>query len=188
MMLHPASPPSSRFSSSSSFRWRDALFACFLVASCAEGDDQPTQSGLREGAERGPAGEAGAQGPKGDKGDKGDGVTASVKEVFGNRAGALPLTGALTTTGGRLLITASGSGYRTATAGTIGFDITIDGTPVGALNFFTNEAGSHRTVPARTLVIQDLIGGNHEIKISAQADTMTDGNDYFHLTVMELTK
>jgi shikimate 5-dehydrogenase len=112
-----------------------------------------------------------------------------VKEVFGNRAGALPLTGSLTTTGGRLLITVSGSCYRgLAGPGTLGFDVTIDGTPVGALNGYTNEPGSHRTIPARTLVIPDLIAGNHEIKLMAQAETSTDGNDYFHLTALELSK
>lgn len=173
----------------SSYRWRDLLFVCFLVASCSGGDEPATTQTSSSGSgERGPAGAAGAQGPKGDKGDKGDSVAASVKEVFGNRTGALPITGALTTNGGHLIITVSGSAYRNTTAGTIGFDITIDGTPVGVINGFTNEPGSHKTLPARTLVIQDLIAGNHEVKITAQTDTMTDFNDYFHLTALELGK
>jgi len=170
--------------------FRDLFAVCLLVASCTDGDEPASSSGLRDGTGTGVAGEAGAAGVKGEKGDKGDSVTAQVKEVFGNKSAGLglPMTGAITTTGGRLLLTVSGSGYRVVTGGTIGFDVSIDGTPIGSLNGFANEIGSHKAVAARTLVIEGLIAGNHTLAITAQPDTVTDANDYFNLTALELSK
>lgn len=156
-----------------------ALCTLLTAASCASPDEGPSRI-IGAPGPAGPPGEAGPPGPKGDS------PAVAAKEAIGNAPGPLPLNGSVTTGGGRLLLTISGSGYRQETPGTLGIDVTIDGTPMGSINAYTNEILSHKTLPARTLVIEGLIAGTHTVTLVAQADTMTDANDYFNVTVVEL--
>ena len=109
--------------------------------------------------------------------------------MFGNRPGPLPLSERFTTSGGKLLIAVSGSGYRAldAGAGLLGIDVLIDGVKVGSINGFTNEPESHKTLPSRTFYLQQGAAvGMHTLTISAQLDTLTDGNDFFNATIIEV--
>ena len=165
------------------------MAAAVLVA-CAEGEPSSSTSLPGTPGAPGSPGEAGAPGPVGEKGEKGDpggpGVVAAT-EPFANQNGPLPVTGMFTSMGGRLLVTISGSCFRTAVgSGTLGLDVAIDGTKVGSINGFTNEPQSHRTLPTRTFVLQTVPAGNHNISLAVQPDTVTDTNDYFNVTVVEL--
>jgi hypothetical protein len=156
-------------------------FLLFVFAGCGEGDAEP-------GADTTRAREAGPRGEKGDKGDRGDSVFAVAREVIGNApaAGGVPVSGTVTTAGGRVILTVSGAGYRTAGAGPLGFDVVIDNATVGAVNGFTNEPLSHRAMPVRTMVLETLPAGEHTVRLVPQPDTTVDENDFFNATVVEL--
>ncbi len=139
----------------------------------------------------GAAGPGGDAGPAGPKGDAGTPAFTEATEIFSNTpaTGGLPLTSAaFTTTGGKLVLTVSGSGWRANAdgPGTLGFDVSIDGNPVGSINGFTNYVDDHRTLPTRTFVVSGIAAGNaHTLTIAAQAKTTTDLNDYFNATLVE---
>jgi hypothetical protein len=99
-------------------------------------------------------------------------------------AGALPLDFTFTTGGGTLLVMVSGSAY-SATGGGIGATVSLDGTGLGTLFTYTNEAGSHKAFPAQSFVVQRP-AGSHTVSFAAVAGTLTDGNDPFYVTVLEL--
>jgi hypothetical protein len=106
--------------------------------------------------------------------------------------------------GGTLIITASGFGFRSGTYdtthGRIGSSLKVDGVERGRLVTFTNEMDSHRAFVADQAVVKGLPAGTREIKldhlwdpncakpeeISSDFCTYVDGNDFFHVTVLEL--
>ncbi len=165
-------------------------FVLALAAACSTDDGtSPSPAGVTTPGRSGVAGEAGAPGEKGDKGEPGDPGILGAVEVFGNRPGPLPLSERFTTSGGKLLITVSGSGYRALEAGggPLGIDVLIDGVKVASINGFTNEPESHKTLPSRTLYLQQGAAvGMHTLTISAHVDTTTDANDFFNATIIEL--
>jgi len=122
------------------------------------------------------------------KDDAGEPAGTTATEVLGNKQGPVPLSGTFTSKGGRLTVTLSGSGYRAAggTSGTLGLALTIDAVAVGTVNGFTNEPLSHKALPVRTFVVDSIAAGQHTLAVTAQIDTITDANDYFNATVMEL--
>ncbi len=158
-----------------------------VTAACANGSSSaapeeplPGRDGVTgDAGAPGPAGEAGPPGPKGDTG------FVDVTEAFGNKPGPLPASGTFTSTGGKLVVTVSGTAYRTTT-GTIGYDVAIDTNPIGSVNAFTNEPNSHKALPVRTFVVTGIAAGSHTIDFAAQANTVSDGNDYFNATVLEV--
>jgi hypothetical protein len=92
-----------------------------------------------------------------------------------------------TSKGGTLLIYATGSGWTNTRWATIGMTVLVDGTAVGSTPTATSEVQSHRAFVANPIVVTGLAAGAHVIRLSAMnADTMTDSNDYFSLTVLEL--
>jgi hypothetical protein len=119
--------------------------------------------------------------------------------------GPLPVQVTYTTSGGKLLIMASGSGYRSSNealhSGVIGMDVDVDGGPVGSAATLTNEMDSHKSFVADYVVVSGLAAGPHTIGLSKKynvnacnllnetaADycTTTDGSDFFHVAVIEL--
>jgi hypothetical protein len=123
---------------------------------------------------------------------RGDGNIISpmwrVTQVYSYVSGPLTRSGGtFTSGGGTLLIFASGSGFRGAAAGMIGMRIRIDGTERGVAQCFTNEVGSHKTFVTNCLVVGGIAAGSHAVSLEAM-DTLTlsDGNDRFDLTVLEL--
>jgi hypothetical protein len=94
-------------------------------------------------------------------------------------------TSQLTTSGGSLMVFASGSGYHSA-ASQIGKVILLDGTSIGLAKGFTNEAPSHKAPTATTLVARNVAAGTHAITLKPWNGTLTDLNDYFDVAVMEV--
>src|SRR5262249_28409220 len=78
----------------------------------------------------------------------------NVTQVFNLQPGQLPKTSAsFTTGGGRLIILAAGSAFANSTGTPMGFDIQVDGVTKGACRRFTNESGSHKTIPTNPFVV-----------------------------------
>jgi hypothetical protein len=118
-------------------------------------------------------------------------------------SGPLPIERTYTSSGGKLLIMASGSGYRAATnanPGEIGMAVLVDGNPVGYAQAFTNEFNSHKAFDADFPVVSGLSAGTHTIRLEPIYDashcgsvdipfdwcTKTDGYDFFHISVIEI--
>jgi len=110
----------------------------------------------------------------------------NVIQVFNSKQGGLPVkSNEFATGGGTLLIIASGSGW-SAVAGNIGMNIQLDGTTIGAARSFTNEINSHKVFSCNPLVRGNIAAGSHTIALVAIAGTITDLNDWFNVTVLEL--
>jgi len=106
-----------------------------------------------------------------------------------SRPGALPLATTFTSSGGTLLLFASGSGWRAANAGAaiIGMLVRIDNVIVATVRGFTNEVLSHKTFPTAFSVITTIGAGSHTLDIiPLDAGTITDFNDFFNIAILEL--
>lgn len=98
------------------------------------------------------------------------------------------MSGSFTSNGGTLVIFASGSGFALNCGGSqiIGMKIVVDGTQVGTAHSFTNEACSHKAFVSNALVVTGVGSGDHTLKLVA-LNTSTDFNDFYSVTVMELS-
>lgn len=125
----------------------------------------------------------------------GDTATAWIDAPWGNAgtpintvAGGLPISapaGSFVTTGRRVLLTASGSGF--AGGGQqIGMSVAIDGTIRGYVKGYTNESASHKAFPPLSLVLTDMPAGSHSLQLASWNGTATDANDFFTVTFVEL--
>jgi hypothetical protein len=113
----------------------------------------------------------------------------NVTQVMNFKAGPLPAASAqFTTSGGTLLIFASGSAYLAGT-GLLGAYVYVDyqaGSYLGGYMFrFTNEGGSHKTLISSAYPVK-VPAGTHTITLVPWSNTLSDGNDYFWVTVLEL--
>jgi hypothetical protein len=136
-----------------------------------------------------------------DKLDGKDSTNWKATEIF-DSTGPLPFQTTYTSSGGKLLILASGSGYRSsanATPGWIGMRVLTDGSHAALLATFTNEFDSHKAFVTDYQVVSGLAAGPHTIRLEAITDnacggadisenycTSTDGSDPFHVTVIEI--
>jgi hypothetical protein len=118
--------------------------------------------------------------------------------------GPLPRSGSYTSKGGTLIISASGSGFRSAFAqkgGLIGMGIVVDGTHRGISEVTTNERDSHKAFVTDTIVVEGLAAGSHSISLQdkfasgvcntaseevAHYCTTTNADDTFYVTVVEI--
>ncbi len=118
--------------------------------------------------------------------------------------GPLPKEGGFTTSGGKLLILASGSGYRNAgnppLYGFIGMNVIVDDDVTVTARIFTNEVNSHKAFVDQQFYLDDLPAGVHTIRLeetsaaicnTPQEDygtfcTTTDATDSFHVSVLEI--
>jgi hypothetical protein len=105
--------------------------------------------------------------------------------VFDNMPGALPQSMAFSSKGGPLLLILSGSAYL-AGAGHMGVTAQLDAKSVGTLSAFTNEPNSHKAFPTRVLKIAPAAAGAHTLILLPDPTTLTDTNDPFSVTVVEL--
>ena len=109
--------------------------------------------------------------------------------VMNNTAGPLGATGKMasfTSSGGPLLVIVSGTAWA-AGANSLIVTVQLDGTNLGSLTAYTNEGASHKTLPTRVFSVPAAAAGNHTVGILAGAtDVVTDSNDYFSVTVVEL--
>jgi hypothetical protein len=138
-----------------------------------------------------------------DKLDGKDSTSWKVADVIGAN-GPLPIEGTYTSSGGKLLIMASGSGYRASTssyfAGHIGMDVKVDGTTYAVPAVFTNEQDSHKAFVSDYVVVSGLPAGAHTVRLERKESaschtgfegvqnfcTTTDNGDYFHVGVVEI--
>lgn len=108
-----------------------------------------------------------------------------ITPVIQYEAGPLPKDSTFTSSGGILLIFASGSGFR-STPGNIGMKIVIDNVSHGSTQVYTNEVGSHKTFVANSILLTGIKAGNHTIQLDrSNTVTLTDDNDRFELTILE---
>jgi hypothetical protein len=98
----------------------------------------------------------------------------------------LPINVTINTLGGSLLLFVSGSGFSTAGPQAIGVQILIDGVFKGMAQVFTNEVGSHKAFTANALFLQGISAGQHTLNLVAMPNTVTDNNDFFNVTILEL--
>lgn len=110
-----------------------------------------------------------------------------VTQVFSHHTGPLPRQeGQFGTGGGTLLIFAFGSGFAPAPGRRkIGMTILVDGDILGRVPTFTNEPDSHKAFVGTALVAA-LPAGEHILSLEALEDTVTDENDFFSVTILEL--
>jgi len=104
-----------------------------------------------------------------------------------DRKRALPATGKLVTKGGPVLVLASGSGFRPGDSTTtgLGTQIKVGETILGRTLVHSREVLSHKAfVSSATLT--ELPAGEHQVVVSALANTAHDFNDYFSVTAIEL--
>ena len=136
----------------------------------------------------GSTGPTGATGPAGPAGAQGAPGISSVQQVFSDQAG-LPLPSPFTSNGGTLVIFASGSGYFNGCVGigVIGMAIFVDLAQVGTARSFTNEPCSHKTFVSNALVVTGVSRGPHTLSLFPLVNTTTDFNDFYSVTVMELS-
>jgi hypothetical protein len=109
-----------------------------------------------------------------------------VTQFFDAIAGPLPRTSAaFTTGGGTLVLFASGSGFASGVQ-KIGMEIRIDGAVKGHAKSYTNEPNSHKAFTTNLLVIAGIPAGSHTVTLATWNNTLTDSNDFFTATVLEL--
>jgi hypothetical protein len=56
----------------------------------------------------------------------------------------------------------------------------------GTAKSFTNETGSHKAFTASFLVVSGLAAGSHTVLLTLISPTVTDFNDFFSLSTLEL--
>jgi hypothetical protein len=108
------------------------------------------------------------------------------KEVITTN-GALPHQGTYNKrTGGTLIVSAAGSGFSNTDGKTIGMTVLVDGKEVGTAQVFTNEKLSHKAFVPVFAVVNNVPKGPVKIELKPlNADTQTDQNDFFRVTVEE---
>jgi hypothetical protein len=110
------------------------------------------------------------------------------KAVSGlNTNGALPKEGTYQKRrGGTLIVSAAGSGYSATENKTIGMGVFVNGKQVGTAQVYTNEKDSHKAFVPAFAVVNKVGKGPVKIELKAlNADTKTDQNDFFRVTVEE---
>lgn len=103
-------------------------------------------------------------------------------------AGPLPRTGSFIVTepaGATILLEVAGSGFSSA-PGLRSIEVRVDGTLIGTLDQFFNQANVHQTFTPRTFNLQGLTVGPHTVTLTAGAGLNTDANDRFQATVQQI--
>ena len=97
------------------------------------------------------------------------------------------VSGTFKSSGGTLIIFASGSGRTTGSPGPIGMEIFIDNVSKGFARSFTNEDQSHKSFSASALVVSGIPASDkHTVSLKGWNGTTLDYNDPFSVTVLEL--
>lgn len=112
---------------------------------------------------------------------------AAAGTIMNGRPGPLtqPFEAKFKTSGGPIVIVASGSGFSAAGARILGMNVIVDGLVRGEAMVYTNEASSHRAFVTSGIPVTGLTRGNHTLRLEALSGTQTDGNDFFTVTVLE---
>lgn len=99
-----------------------------------------------------------------------------------------PISATFSTSGGTVLVLATGSGFTapTQTEKQIGMQILIDNVGKGYAKCYTNEGNSHKSFAANPLVVTGLAAGSHTITLQSWNSCTFDYNDFFNVTILEL--
>jgi hypothetical protein len=118
--------------------------------------------------------------------------------------GPLPLQSTYTSQGGTLIISASGSGYRSLAfaqnTGDIGMRVLVDGVTRDTIGMTVNQRDIRHSFVAEDVVVKGLPAGTHTIRLEALYETAcntanespfnycttTNGDDRFNVTVVEI--
>jgi hypothetical protein len=115
-------------------------------------------------------------------------IPGKVTAVLQNRPGPLPLSGTFTSSGGNLVITASGSGYH-GFPKTLGMLILVDGVVAGEARVYDAAGdGNHHTFVPTTVTLTGIPAATHTLSLTigpGTGNTQTDSTDYFTATVEE---
>jgi hypothetical protein len=111
------------------------------------------------------------------------GLATSAPIAYGS--GPLPRSGMFASSGGALLLFVSASAFN-STGGALRIEVMLDGSMVGALQGFTNEPASHKSLTSNPLILTGVAAGMHRVALTVAAGTTTDLNDYSAVTVLEL--
>lgn len=124
----------------------------------------------------------------GERVDGADVVAANISQSSViNTSGPLPHSGTFSSSGGKILLMASGSGYHTSGADSlIGMTVKLDGTLIGYARVFTNEASSHKAFVPAFIVLSNVGDGTHTVLLEQWSETSSDSNDYFFVAVAEI--
>jgi hypothetical protein len=107
-----------------------------------------------------------------------------VIRVFEASSGPMVKTSPFTSNGGTMMIFASGSGFH-AGGGHIGMIVKVDGVQRGLARGFTNEPNSHKTfVPV--LLVESIPAGSHTLTLEPIGGTLSDPNDFYNVTIVEM--
>lgn len=97
--------------------------------------------------------------------------------------GPLPKSVQFVSAGGMMMIFASGSGF--SAGGQIGMSVKVDNVVRGNSRAFTNEPSSHKSfVPV--LLVEGIAAGAHTLTLEALPPTISDSNDFFNVTIVEM--
>lgn len=125
------------------------------------------------------------------------------REVI-DQGGPLPLVGTYTSKGGTLIISASGSGFRSLAfaqkPGAIGMNLDVDSILKDSIQMHVNQRDFRTPFVADTTVVEGLPAGTHTIRLAAQTSfncntadessfnpcTTTNSDDRFNVTVVEI--
>lgn len=111
--------------------------------------------------------------------------TAWTVTNFPDVSGPLPTSFTFTSHGGRLLITAVGSGYPSVAGTTIGMIVQLDGVNIATNRIYGNQI-IHMPFEAKTVIRNGVSAGSHTISLGVLTGTVSDGNDVYSATVQEL--
>jgi hypothetical protein len=105
-----------------------------------------------------------------------------------NSVGPLPFMGAtFTSSGGTLLLYYSGSGYSNTAGKMIGMSIAVDGNLIDSTGIYANASLMHLAFVPKQWVLTGIGAGMHSLSLyKMNNDTLTDSNDIFFVTIMEL--
>jgi hypothetical protein len=86
---------------------------------------------------------------------------------------------------GPVLFVLSGTAWTQSAGCLIGINLSLDGNGIGnSAMCWANQNANHQAMRTTFIPIDDLTFGEHTIEITnAYLDTITDGNDYFQVTL-----
>jgi hypothetical protein len=93
-----------------------------------------------------------------------------------------------TACGETVVLTAAGSAWTATAARLIGARLTVDGREVGRIRIWANKSSCYMTLVPVTVPFE-LAAGSHTVsveRIPGDSDTVTDVNDFFSVSLLEV--
>jgi hypothetical protein len=112
------------------------------------------------------------------------GSDATLTEVIDQSIGPLPVSNTFASSGRQVMVLVSGSGFATSSR-ILEVPVQLDSVTIGSLKVMTAESASHKTLVPTVLLAQPSVG-MHTLTLATATGTVTDYNDRFNVTVIEL--